>query len=224
VGQHEHGPAAFCEGIVELKLGERRIDRTRPERRQLGREPIVKNVALADIVTPALEQDLTALAPAPTLLPGESIERYQLMRQAILSEIAPKSAIEWLLAVDVIELSWEIERYRILRHKILMQYREQAIEQCLRRIDLLEIPPEADGLARQQIRRNAWCWRSDKGAADEIESRLAAHGFDQSTISAESLTQAREFFLLFQSLLDTAQSRRVSILRDIKAMRHWRSL
>ncbi|UPJ51738.1 hypothetical protein IVB30_10520 [Bradyrhizobium sp. 200] len=109
----------------------------------------------------------------------------------------------------------------MLRHKVLMQYREQAIEQSLRRIDLLEISPESDGLARQQIRRHAWCWRSDKGAADEIESRLAAHGFDQSTISAESLTQAREFFFLFQSLLDTAQSRRMSVLRDIKAMRHW---
>jgi hypothetical protein len=40
------------------------------------------------------------------------------MRQAILSDIAPKSAIEWLLPVEVIELSWEIERYRILRHKV----------------------------------------------------------------------------------------------------------
>ena len=176
----------------------------------------MKNVALADILTPALEQDLTALAPAPTLLPGESIERYQLMRQAILSDIAPKSAIEWLLAVDVIELSWEIERYRILRHKVLMQYREQAIEQCLRQIDLLEIPPESEGPARQQIRRNAWCWRSEKGAAGEIESRLLAHGFDQLTISAESLAQAREFFFLFQALLDTAQSRRMSLLREIK--------
>jgi hypothetical protein len=74
------------------------------------------------------------------------------MRQAILSDIAPKSAIEWLLTVDVIELSWEIERYRLLRHKSLMQYREQAIEKSLRRIDLLEIPSESDVLARQQIR------------------------------------------------------------------------
>jgi hypothetical protein len=186
----------------------------------------VKNVALADILTPALEQDLAALAPPPTLLPGESIERYQLMRQAILSDIAPKSAIEWLLAVDVIELSWEIERYRLLRHKVLMQYREQAIEKGLRQIDLPENSSNSDGLARQQIRRNAWCWRNDKGAAHEIESRLAAHGFDQSTISAESIVQAREFFFLFQALLDAAQSRRMSLLRDIKlqrATRDWRN-
>jgi hypothetical protein len=148
------------------------------------------------------------------------------MRQAILSDIAPKSAIEWLLAVDVIELSWEIERYRLLRHKVLMQYREPAIEQCLRRIDLLEISSESNGLAHQRVRRNAWCWRNDVGAAHEIESRLAAHGFDQSTISAESLAQAREFFFLFQTLLDAAQSRRMSLLREIKLQRathDWRS-
>ena len=185
----------------------------------------MKNVALADILTPAPEQDLTALTPPPALLPGESIEHYQLMRQAILSDIAPKSAIEWLLAVDVVELSWEIERYRLLRHKVLMQYREQAIEQCLRRIDLLEISADSVGQAREQIRRNAWCWRHNLDAAHEIEARLASHGFDQSTISAESLAQARECYFLFQTLLDTAQSRRVSLLREIKLHRagvNWR--
>lgn len=186
----------------------------------------MKNVALADTLTPALEQDLAALVPAPALLPGESIDRYQLMRQTILSDIAPKAAIEWLLAVDVVELSWEIERYRLLRHKVLMQCREQAVEQCLRRIDLLETSSESDGFAREQIRRNAWCWQHDKDATPEIESRLAAHGFDQSTISAESFAQAREFYFLFQSLLNAAQSRRMSLLREIscyRAAHNWRA-
>jgi hypothetical protein len=68
VEQHENGPAACCEGIVELKPDERRIARTEPERHQLRGDPIVKNVALGDILTPALEQDLAALAPAPALL------------------------------------------------------------------------------------------------------------------------------------------------------------
>jgi hypothetical protein len=225
VEQHANCPAAHGKGTVELEPGERRIDHTR-ERHQLRGDPIVKNVALADILTPVLEQDLAALAPPPALLPRECIERYELMRQAILSDIAPKSAIEWLLAVDVVELSWDIERYRLLRHKVLKQYREQAIEQCLRQIDLPEISSKSDGLARQQIRRNAWCWRNDKGAAHEIESRLAAHGFDQSSISAESLAQAREFFFVFQTLLDTAQSRRMSLLREVKfhrAEHNWRT-
>jgi hypothetical protein len=89
--------------MVELKPGERRIDRTRPERHQLCGDPIVKNVVLGGILMPALEQDLAALAPRPTLLPGESFER-SIHASAILTDIAPKSAIEWLLAVDVVEL------------------------------------------------------------------------------------------------------------------------
>jgi hypothetical protein len=52
--------------MVELKPGERRIDRTRPERHQLCGDPIVKNVVLGGILMPALEQDLAAF---PTTRP-----------------------------------------------------------------------------------------------------------------------------------------------------------
>jgi hypothetical protein len=167
----------------------------------------------------SLDADLAALAPPPTLLPGESIERYQFMRDAILSDIAPATALEWLVAVDVVELSWEIERYRLLRHKILDRYREQAIEQSLHRIDLAEIPPETEQVANRHIRRNARDWRTDPQAASEIEARLAAYGIDQHAINAESFVQAREIFFLFQALIDTAQMRRVSILREIRFQR-----
>lgn len=186
----------------------------------------MKNVVLGDILASAPGQDLAALAPAPALLPGESIERYQMVRQAILGDIAPTSAIEWLLAFDIVELSWEIERYRLLRQRVLMQHREKAIEQCLCQIDLPGTTLESNGFARQQVRRNASCWRNDEDAAHQVEARLLAHGFDQYTISAESLAQAREFFLLFQSLLDAAQSRRASLLREIKyhrAEQCWRT-
>jgi len=185
----------------------------------------VKNVSPDEIRGSTLEHDLVALAPPPTLLPGESIERYQLMRRELIADIGPSSAIEWLLTFDVVELSWEIERYRLLRQKILVQYREQAVEQCLGRIDLLELSPRSDGPSRQQIRRNARCWRTDVKVAHEIEARLAAHGIDQSALNAECLVQAREFFLLFQELHDSAQSRRGALLREIKFHRsHTRHL
>jgi hypothetical protein len=103
------------------------------------------NVAIkpAGIVTDPPQLDLAALAPDPALLPAESMERYLFMREAILADIAPQSAIEWLLAIDVIELSWEIERYRLLRYKAGQLFRQQAIEQSLRRIDLIELPADA---------------------------------------------------------------------------------
>ena len=42
---------------------------------------------------------------------------------------APKSAIELVLVLDVVELSWTIERYS-LSLKVLMRSCEQAIKQC----------------------------------------------------------------------------------------------
>ena len=82
----------------------------------------------------SLPVELEVLAPPPLLLPGEQLEHYQALRQAIFADLAPRSAIEWLLAIDVAELSWEIQRYRMLRHQLLVVQRDQAIAAALRRI------------------------------------------------------------------------------------------
>lgn len=68
-------------------------------------------------IQPLLPTEVEALAPPPLLLPGESLEKYQLMLSVGSAEFAPCSAIQWLLAIDVVELSWEIQRYRLLRQK-----------------------------------------------------------------------------------------------------------
>src|ERR1700746_3866675 len=73
----------------------------------------------------AMPVEFEALAPPPLLLPGESLDHYQALRQAIFTDLAPRSAIEWLLAIDVAELSWEIQRCRLLRHKLLETYRQK---------------------------------------------------------------------------------------------------
>lgn len=137
------------------------------------------------IVATVMPREFQALSPPPLLLPGESLEHYHELRQAIFNDLAPKSAIEWLLAIDVAEVSWEIQRYRIMRHKLLEAYRQQAIEAALRRIDLAGVPPEFENQAAQYTIQNALSWRLDPIAASEIETRLAAYGFDQHAISME---------------------------------------
>ena len=46
--------------------------------------------------TTALPVELEALAPPPLLLPGESLDHYTTLQQAIFADLAPRSAIEWL--------------------------------------------------------------------------------------------------------------------------------
>ena len=171
------------------------------------------------LTTAALPVEFEALAPPPLLLPGESREHYLMLRQAIFADLAPRSAIEWLLAIDVAELSWEIQRYRMLRHRLLETCRQKAIEATLRRIDLVGIGPERQDEAEYYTLENALSWRMDPIATIEIDARLASHGFDQHAITTEVYIQARDFLLLFESLLNAAQAKRMLLLREIRNQR-----
>lgn len=57
----------------------------------------------------------------------------------------------------------------------------------------------------------------DPRAANKTGARFAAHGFDQHAISLEVYAQARETFVLFESLLNAAQTRRLRLLKNSQA-------
>src|SRR5205085_9278545 len=113
----------------------------------------------------------------------------------------------------------EIQRYRLLRHKLLEARRQQAIEAALRRVDLVGIVPECQDEAAYYTLQNALSWRMDPIATTEIETRLAAYGFDQHAISSEVFVQVREMFVLFEGLLNAAQTKRMLLIREIRNQR-----
>ncbi|MCP1756898.1 hypothetical protein [Bradyrhizobium elkanii] len=166
-----------------------------------------------------LPVEFEVLAPPPLLLSGERLDHYHALRQANFADLAPRSAIEWLLAIDVAELSWETQRYRVLRHRLLATYRQQAIEAALRRIDMAGIAPEFEDEADYYTRQNALSWRLDTVAATEIEAHLASYGFDQHSINTDVYVQAREVFVLFEGRLNAAQARRLVLIREIRRHR-----
>ncbi|WP_339034761.1 hypothetical protein WHZ78_23560 [Bradyrhizobium symbiodeficiens] len=169
----------------------------------------------ASILPPQYE----ALCPPPQLLPGENIDHYQALQAAIFRDLDPRSAVEWLLAIDVAELSWEMQRYRVLRHRLLSTYRQKAVEMTLRRVDLAGIAPDFQDVAEIYTINNALDWQLDSTATLDIEARLRSHGFDQHAISLEVYVQAREILSLFESLLNGAQLRRLMLLKEINNLR-----
>jgi hypothetical protein len=153
------------------------------------------------------------------LMPGESSSDYEAIRDMIIEEIAPQSGIEWLWAADLIELSWDIVRYRALRQKMLKIRRQDAIEAMLQRLDLPGIPCPFRQSARDQTRLNAEQWRTDPIANADIENRLSTQGIDEGSVNAEVLIQSRELFIMFDSLMQAAQTRRILLLREINRRR-----
>jgi hypothetical protein len=158
------------------------------------------------------------LEPSP-VLPDEDLKDYEFIKQMMIDDVGPQTNMEWLWTLDLVELSWEIIRYRRLKQKILEIYRESAIQSILQRLDSAGMPAEAADNVHMQTKRNAEQWRSDRRAADEIEARLARHGFDLTSITAEVFVQARDVFDMFDGLMQTAQSRRLVLLREINIRR-----
>jgi hypothetical protein len=154
-----------------------------------------------------------------SLMPGESLSDYQAIRDMIVEEIEPQSGIEWLWVADLIELSWDIVRYRALRQKMLEVRRRDAIDAMLQRLDLPGIPDAFRQSARHHTKLNAEQWQTDPIANAEIENRLSRHGFDDESVNAEVLIQSRELFMIFDGLMQTAQSRRIVLLREINRRR-----
>jgi hypothetical protein len=162
-----------------------------------------------------LPAQFEALCPPPQLLPGESTDHYHALQRSIFQDLDPQSAIEWLLAIDIAELSWEIQRYRVLRHRLLSTYRQKAIEATLRRVDVAVIAPDLQDTAEVYTINNALEWQLDPAAALNIEARLRSYGFDQHAISMEAYVQAREVLSLFEALLNGAQLRRLVLLKEL---------
>jgi hypothetical protein len=140
----------------------------------------------------------------------------------MVDEVRPETNLEWLWLLDLIELSWEILRYRRLKQRVLEASRSNAIEAILLRLDGVGVPDEASSLARSHIRRNVADWRVDPGAAAEIEARLCRNGFDDVAINAEAYCHVQMAFGMFDGLMQSAQARRIALLREVSFRREFR--
>jgi len=144
---------------------------------------------------------------------------FEAIRQMMIDDIKPETNLEWLWVFDLVELSWEILRYRRLKQKILQASRVQAIKALLQRLDGAGMPESALQNMRLQTMRNAAEWLEEPGAAKEIETRLERHRIDLVAINAKVFIQTRGTFALFDSLMQSAQSRRIILLREINSRR-----
>jgi hypothetical protein len=156
-----------------------------------------------------------------SLLPGESQQDFEAIRQMIIDDIRPETNIEWLWALDLVELSWEILRYRCLKQKIFEEFRMTAVESLLLRMDGRGVAGGEVSRAVHYARRSALEWREDPDAAIQIEARLEKFGFDALALNAEVFIQARDQLELFEQLMQSAQLRRIALLREIGIRREF---
>src|SRR4051812_49333249 len=106
-----------------------------------------------------IPSDLKSLEDSSALLPGESHQEFDVIRQMIVADVAPKTNLASLWTIDLVDLSWEILPYRRLKEKILQINRPKAISSILRKLDGAGIPREAKSCVESHSERAAdeWC-------------------------------------------------------------------
>lgn len=170
---------------------------------------------------PSVPPNLKVFDEPCWLLPGESQQEYEAIRQMVIEDVGPRNNFEWLWVLDLIELSWEVLRYRRLKERILQTCRANAIASVLQQLDGTGMPAHSREMVQSRSRHSALEWYEDGDAASEIEARLERNGFDVVAINAEVFIQARDSFGLFDGLMQSAQVRRATLLRDIALRREF---
>jgi hypothetical protein len=166
-----------------------------------------------------MPDELMPFSESSFLLPGENLRDFEVVRQMMVDDIQPKTHVEWLWTLDLVDLSWEILRYRQLKKRILDAHRVVAVEAVLQRLNGEGMPPEAMPIVKLQARRAAAEWRDDPKVVRDIETRLLRSAYDDIAINAEVFVQAKESFDMFDQLIQRAQSRRIALLREISIRR-----
>jgi hypothetical protein len=174
---------------------------------------------MKDLLPLSVPEDLKIFEESTCLLPGENRQQFEIIRKMVINDIRPKTNLEWLWVLDLIELSWEVLRYRRMKEKILEIHRVDAIASILRQLDGVGMPSQRQAFVQSCSRRSSMEWREDPTAASEIEARLAAGGFDTAAVNAEVFLLAQASFDFFDRLMQSAQSRRINLLREIKVHR-----
>ena len=169
----------------------------------------------------SIPAELKSFEEPSCLLPGERRHEFEMIRQMIVADVGPKTNLEWLWTIDLVELSWEILRYRRLRGRILQAHRAKAIAAILQRLDGAGIPAQTRSIVQVYSERAAAEWCYDQEATSEIDARLERNGFDLDSINAEVFLQAREAFVWFDGMIHAAQNRRLVLLREIAVHREF---
>lgn len=171
-------------------------------------------------IRPAIPAHLDFLFDDRPLLPGESAEQYDALRDSIVKQVKPTDVIEAIWVKDIIDLIWEAKRLRRWRGQILVQARLVAAADLIRPAFQLANPMQIDGITGPSVDTLAAGWSSGKkGSQDQVDKYL-----QERDLTAEDVT-AHAFLLNLPSiervdrLASLVDQRRDALLREIDRKR-----
>jgi hypothetical protein len=143
------------------------------------------------------------------------------MFSMMVIDVNPGNYIEWLCAIDLASLWWEIQRYRSWKVAIINANRATALQHALYKSDpnyLLLGPQPA---IQTQTRVDAEKWHNDPKLRGDLNVRLKAHGYNAQGINAQAFIGGLMPLATIERFLPSARNQVNVILREINVRREF---
>jgi hypothetical protein len=147
---------------------------------------------------------LTLLPKVPLLI-TEPADEFDALRDAFEREIKPRGIIEQMYVHDISSIVWEILRLRRCKTVIINAAFSRALENLLVQ---LRQPGLQDFQVRNDARKLARAWFTDKEAKKQVSEILSEFELDESAIEAEAIRRSSSDLELLDRMLTSLESRR----------------
>jgi len=155
------------------------------------------------------------------VLPGEKEDEFLQLMEMMVLDIVPLTNIEWLCAIDLGSLWWEIQRYRRWKITIIMTNRAEALEEALCKSDPHYLLMGRKPGIEAQARLDAEKWRKDDNQRIQLNIRMKSHGYDANGINAEAFGRGLSSLIVIERFLASARSQVNALLREIGIRREF---
>ena len=146
----------------------------------------------------------------------ETIEGYKSFFRAIVADLKPADAIDWLYIKDVVDLSWQIRRERVVLAGVVKSFQMEVVR------DLLKATVDTSNAGEAAVYRifsaanDAQRWASDPAARKEIDARLSARGHSAAAVLAQAYIRGANHIDAIDKRIASYEARRVGIVREIE--------
>jgi hypothetical protein len=165
------------------------------------------NTAITNFSPPA---EIKSFFTPPVLI-SENCGEYESMRAAVANTIRPQNTIEWILVIDVMNLSWEIRRLAKDKANLINLNWKDAIRM------IVEALLDSDQEERSRVSQDlADGWFTSAEAKQGIQALLAKHQLTEDAIAAQAMSLRLPELDIIDRKMERARVSRMALMRDIE--------
>jgi hypothetical protein len=185
---------------------------------EIERIAAVPDTVGTNVGSPTLASVRPLLGPS-WIIGGEDPERYEKVLAEVGAAAQPIDFVDWLLAKDIVDLTWEIQRARLQRERLMQTERLASLKTILFSVLYPGYDPRLTPNDPKLCRIVAKWAQGDPKGIKRVDELLAQAGLSMADVDLQSLSEASGELDRLDERDERLAGRRDEILRQIERRR-----